>query len=849
MNRHRPALVLGLLFLVGFAARTAAQPVQAREATLTLPTYEEDLPDVNPRFDLFARRPFLIYPYTARTNLTDRRAERTWRTLVLENEHLKLTVLPDLGGRIYSCVDKANGAEMFYANTSIKYADVAYRGAWVALGVEFNFPVSHNWMTVSPVDFGTVRHEDGGASIWVGNIDRPYGMQWRVELALRPGRSLVEQTTTLYNRSDVRHRFYWWTAANVRTDGDSEIVYPMEFSAAHHFADVDTWPVDASGADLRYPRNHLAGFVSRFAHGTREPFMGIYHPALESGVVHVADPHDMPGKKIWSWGWDDEGKDWRRALSDDLSAYLEPQAGLFRNQETYAFLDPHQLLRFRETWQPVRRIGGFSRANDEGAVHLRRGEGCVLRVGLNVTRPVHGGRVVVRDGTRTVREEALSLDPSGAFDRTYSDLTAAGPYTVEVRDDAGRVLIAHTEGRYDVLPKSEVKTGPQPPYVFPPAGTRSEGDWLELGRHHELNGKLLEARDVYAAALAAFPASRGLQKAAGRLAVQLRRYVEAVEPLSKAVARSSNDAEALYYLGLAQAALGEAQKARFAWDQAATAPEWRGPAILQLARASVKGSDLESAHETGACLDRDRASAECHNSRPDPLTLVQQALAASPDMIRAGGMAVALLRRTGRLEEAKARLAHWRSIDPPSSFLRHEAVLLGEADEVLWAHLAADPERVLELVVDYMSLGLWDEAHALLVRRYPSDGVVSEPGIVRPQDYPLVAYYRGYCAEKRGRSGVEDYALASRQSTRFVFPNRPESFVVLRRALEVNTKGRHRPSPPGLALPGRWPDRRSLGRVGAGAPLRTASARAAPQHRLHAPLRARRRRGCAARLR
>ena len=224
---------------------------------------------------------------------------------------------------------------------------------------------------------------------------------------MRPGRSLLEQTTTLYNRSDVRHRFYWWTTASVRAEGDSHILYPMELSASHHFADVDTWPVDSSGVDLSYPRNHLAGFVSRFVHGSREPFMGVYHPATESGMVHVADHHDMPGKKIWSWGWDDEGKDWRRALSDDLSAYLEVQAGLFRNQETYAFLEPQQLLRFRETYQPVRKIGGYSRANDEGVVHVRRGEGGALQVGLNVTRAVRGGRIVVRDGEATVREEPL----------------------------------------------------------------------------------------------------------------------------------------------------------------------------------------------------------------------------------------------------------------------------------------------------------------------------------------------------------------------------------------------------------------------------------------------------------
>ena len=104
-----------------------------------------------------------------------------------------------------------------------------------------------------------------------------------------------------------------------------------------------------------------------------------------------------------------------------------------------------------------------------------------------------------------------------------------------------------------------------------------------------------------------------------------------------------------------------------------------------------------------------------------------------------------------------------------------------------WSHLASDPERVLELAVDYMALGLWDDAHALLARRYPASGVVAEPGTVLPQEYPLVAYYRGgYCAEKdMGRSGRDDFALASRQSTRYVFPNRPESLVVLRRVVEI----------------------------------------------------------------
>jgi hypothetical protein len=148
-----PGIAAGLLvFTLAVAGpQVTADPstaARAWESTLTLPTYEEGPPDPNPPFDLFLDRRF-SYPYTLRVNLTDRRSPRTWRALNLENEYLKCVVLPDLGGHLYSCTDKVNGAQLFYANPSIKFAQIAYRGAWTALGVEFNFPVSHNWMTAS----------------------------------------------------------------------------------------------------------------------------------------------------------------------------------------------------------------------------------------------------------------------------------------------------------------------------------------------------------------------------------------------------------------------------------------------------------------------------------------------------------------------------------------------------------------------------------------------------------------------------------------------------------------------------------------------------------------------------
>src|SRR5262249_41400740 len=251
------------------SAQSAAKipaPVRVWQGTMTIPTSVEGLPDPNPPFDLFNQGRFYNYPYTLRHNLVDKRVPHTWRALYLENEFLKCTVLPDLGGHLYTCIDKISGESMFYANPSIKFARIAYRGMWAALGVEFNFPVSHNWMTVSPVDFAYASGPDGSGSVWVGNTDRAYGMRWRVQLTLRPGRAALEQKTTLYNPSDTRHRYYWWTNAGVRVWDDSLVLYPMQFTANHGFADIDTWPVNSDGVNLSVVGNQKYGPVSRFSY-------------------------------------------------------------------------------------------------------------------------------------------------------------------------------------------------------------------------------------------------------------------------------------------------------------------------------------------------------------------------------------------------------------------------------------------------------------------------------------------------------------------------------------------------------------------------------------------------------
>src|SRR5918912_1096033 len=119
--------VIGVLvaytFVLGAARDTR---VRVWQDSIQIPTYGEGPANPNPPFDLFSFGRF-NYPYPMRDALTNRRETVAWRTLNLENEYLRLTVLPDLGGHIYSCLDKRNGREMFYANTPIKKALIGKR--------------------------------------------------------------------------------------------------------------------------------------------------------------------------------------------------------------------------------------------------------------------------------------------------------------------------------------------------------------------------------------------------------------------------------------------------------------------------------------------------------------------------------------------------------------------------------------------------------------------------------------------------------------------------------------------------------------------------------------------------
>jgi tetratricopeptide (TPR) repeat protein len=645
---------------------------------------------------------------------------------------------------------------MFYANPSIKKANIGYRGAWAAFGVEYNFPVSHNWMSLSPVDFAFSKHDDGSASITVGNVDRVYGMQWNVEMVLRPKSSVLEQRVVLSNRSDTRHRFYWWNNAGVEVWDDSRVQYPIRFAASHGFTEVDPWPVDEHGHDLSLIRNQTDGPVSLFVHGSREPFMGVWNPRTDSGTVHFANYNELPAKKIWSWGVDPDGLDWRKALSDNDSAYVEVQSGLFRNQETYAFLEPRQAIKFSEYWMPVRGIGGITRANLNGVLHLSR-EGTALAIGLNVSHTIPGATVIVSDGASPAVRENVDLAPERTWSKKVVLPDVRRKYTAEVRDRSGLVLLRHTEGEYDWTPTNEIKVGPQSRHRVPAPESRSEGDWLQLGADQELNGALLVALDTYKQLLQNFPDSYSGLKAAGRLCVQLLRFDEAARFLEKVHGRNTTDAEGAYYLALAYEGLADDAKARTAFEVAYRLPSWRAAAALKLGEVAARSKNFIGAKE-----------------------YFREALRAVPDDLRTVEELAAVERAAG--DSQASSFAKEQSLRfPLSYFLQNE---LGTVD---LQQLANDDTRIIRLAAAYVKLGMYDSALALLSRTYasPPDGQ-SEPGAPTVKSDPMLAYYRAYCREQRGESATADYAAAAKLPTTYIFPSSAEDVLVLRAALQAN---------------------------------------------------------------
>jgi hypothetical protein len=753
------ALAFGLL-----GAFLAQAQVRVWQDSVSLPTYAEGEPDAPPQFTAFASQSGANYPYPYRSKISTAVQDRStvaWRTLNIENEYLLCRVLPDLGGHLYNCQDKLSQREVFHQAAVVKKALIGQRGAWISTGIEPNFPVTHSRTSASPVNFA-MRSEPGGAgSIFVSDTDRVTGLQWRVEYRLEPGVATLQQRVTLYNPTAVRAPYLWWNNAAIEWDDPGiRYIFPTHLVVSHGDANIETWPVSSAGVDMSRVENDVPE-TTWFALQSHEPFMAVYKPKFRSGVAHYADAGAVSGKKLWIMGRDQTDY-YRGALTDGGNLYVEMQAGLFTDQETYAFLNPGQSRLFTEYWIPFRDLSGLTRATPDLLLYTAPSASSPLTLELGATRNLAGARIRILSGGQPVFTATADLDPHTVW-KGSAPAGAQPPLAVQVLDSAGHVLLEHRDGGYDAGAASGVKIGPQKPVDWNAAATPEL--LLRRGDYNETLNQTPFARSDYASGAARFPEDRRFDLAAGRLDLSLARFEDALPKLTRAMSAASIDAETAYYAGVAASWNGQDEEARSRWSQVPLSSEFAPAARIQMAMLAARQGDYTRALNLTEALEADPGRAAY-----------------------LAGIRAALLRRTGRKDAALAEIKRGLAWAPEDSFLRHQASLAGTEDPDLWSYLAADAERVLNIADEYMQMAMWDEAVASLEHDYTKDNPhFLEPGAVPPDESALAAYYRAYCKSMLKQDPAKDLGAAAKLGTLYQYARRVSSYAVLGAALSANS--------------------------------------------------------------
>jgi len=377
--RSRLFAVLSIAtFCLSCAVTAAAPGVTARAGQITIPTY----PWAGVKHPYFRGTDKVnIYPYPMLDFLSRDKTNRTYRTVVLENQYLRITFLPELGGRIHEVIDKTTGRPMFYVNHVIKPGLIGQCGAWISGGVEWNTgPQGHTVSSMQPVTVKVLpREEDGSQSVAIGETERIYGTRWTVVVTLRPDRSFIEERIRIYNPTRFIRPYYFWNCTAVPNTPGFRFIYPMTLGCDHAGEKFFRWPID-DGKDLTRGTNYQDA-SSIFAWHCDQDFFGSYNDDLDQGAVSFANHHQLPGKKAWTWGQGGFGRMHQMDLTDSDGPYNEVQTGPLLTQAQVGRLDPSEAVEWNEWWYPIHALGGFTFANKDVAVNAdRQGNAIKLRM-------------------------------------------------------------------------------------------------------------------------------------------------------------------------------------------------------------------------------------------------------------------------------------------------------------------------------------------------------------------------------------------------------------------------------------------------------------------------------------
>ncbi len=776
-------LVLSLM-LAPLGARGAA--VQAWEGTITIPTYLLGPADPNPPFPLLHNRG-PVYPYAMLDDLTSQRVPKAYRAIFLENNYLKLTILPDLGGHLYSIYDKIDRREVLYRNHVVKYGLVGPRGAWISGGIEFSFPYAHTDITVSPVESRLTHNPDGSATAVVGAVDWVSNMHWEVALTLRPETARVEQRVTLFNSTPLPHLYLFWANAAVKATEDMQYIYPMrETISDDPFAVVASWPV-WQGVNRSWYKNDPHA-LAIFARASQRNFFGVYYHQSNYGVVHVANSRQDAGKKVWTWGTAPSGLIWAKILSDNDGPYNEIQSGRFFTQGYRELMDPRRVETWTEYWYPVRGLdGGFVEATRQMALnvvylnqgqaqqveHVERGDpNAVYFVKLLVSpvADVPDATVMVKLGSKLLREfphvhfEPLQPSP---FTLPVQNLEQARKdLSVEIRSTDGQTILHWAAAEpVDGNPDFVQAAGTHLHRIAYTSQTPIEEVYLH-GLFLEKSGDRQAALKVYDELLERDPGYIPALVKEATYAYLAVDFQKAESLVARALARDGEDPSTHYVAGVIYRAAGRLTLAEDAFWASIHYGGPLAPAFAELGEIAIqRGNYIEAAN------------------------LLRRAIGYNPgDAFALADLAVAE-RLAGNGRQAVEASAEAVQKMPLLPYALAEQWLDAQASGPLtggkesWTRIIGiDPQNYVAIAAWYHDLGAWTSSDAVLHAAAES-----------PNPSPMIYYYLASNARAEGKTGqaTDDAQKAKSLPCDDVFPNRVSDAIVLAEAIARHPTDAH----------------------------------------------------------
>ncbi len=775
-------IYLTVVLVISISTQLISQvgTVNIWEEELVLPTYHVDPPEKNPMFfknDSYQGASRVLYPYPLEDDFTNRKSNKSYKAVYIENEYIKLCILPEIGGRLFYATDKTNGYEIFYRQHVIKPAHIGMLGAWISGGIEFCVFHHHRATTNMPVDYTMTQNEDGSATLWFGETELRHRMKWTFGITLFPGKSYIELDGRMINSTENTNSILYWANVATHVNDDYQVIFPPStnvavFHAKNSFAH---WPVTKeayrgnsyyeNNIDASWWKNH-PGPNSLFAHDIKEGFLAGYDHGKKAGTMLVGNPHIVKGAKLWEWGnnsiWD------TKVLTDNDGPYAEVMSGAYSdNQPDYSWIKPYEVKAFKQYWYPMRESQGASTATLNGLLTLSTSSPQEIRLAANTTSEHKNARLELKNSDKVIFDKQIDISPAHPFSHTVkvSDIADETELELTLYDQNENLLLSYRPEKIDRdVPLPEEVSPPQKPTDI----ASIEELYLTGLRIKQFHNARIDPQDYFKQALKRDPLDTRTNTQMGLILKEKGAYDEAANYFRKALVRLTKnytrprECEAFYHLGLILKAQGKTEAAydtlyRAAWDH-----DFSSAAYFHLAQISTSRDELDQ-----ALIELDRS------------------LSMNASNLNALNLKTSLLRKMSKAEEAMAVADDVLDKDILNFWGHNEITLLkdnNQESDNLKLMMRDNPESYLELAVGYMNAGLLEEANEIL-----SSAAISNND--KLAKYPTIHYYLGYLADLSGDKimAMQHFKNGALHSTDYCFPFRHESRKIFETALSYDS--------------------------------------------------------------